>query len=769
MKVFKIAVASTGIGLLAVALGSLIAFFTRSQKGIDFLSVKMAQMGAVVDVVIDAFAAFGEAIFDTFSKPKELIDSFIGLIKSLPALILDNLVNRLKAFGVILEALIEGDLKALADGFLQLGTGVEDFSQKASDAIDSVKESAEAAVESTKELAAVMAEKARIAGILKELTIDLTREEALFTAQQAATITEIKKLVLISKDKLELDEVRIQALKDANALEISLGNRQLELAEKALAASLDGLAADEKSLKNDAERLQFINDIKDGKVSTAEAIKKAADFTLSSAKGEEALFEIVQKIEAIEQQRQSNIQLQIKTTRQLSALQVQVATKNAMALTRRAASLRQLAKDEELTIEARTELLRQAAVAEVQSFREQVKVNIKNEEEFQAARLGIRAKFLQDVEKLEEKTIDTAEKKRLEELEAIRREELDGQIAHQERLLDNEKLSVSERIEIIEEIFRLRKEAIEKAAEFELKSDKLTKEGRELIKKEEINALNALEHERVSAVEDANEAILDSDEDTGKKRLEAAKKTGQKVVKEFLSELNQINKAKVDALNTEVSDAEDSVKEQERIAAAGGEAIVGEEKARLAKLRLERKRELEEQALLERRIALAQNFVNALASYSKEEPKTAFAKAAFETFAGQAFAKVIAGFEEGGYTGDGGTSDVAGVVHGKEFVIDAPTTAKLGLKGASMSDFNNRLDLSPSHFKQLEVSNMVQPNNVDLMPLIMEQKQGIATLKKTIEDNRPIYNSGLNKSNEWFEEEYNRMVRKRTTNKRPRL
>jgi hypothetical protein len=401
LKVFKFALASTGIGLLVVALGSLIAFFSRSQKGIDFLKIKMAQMGAVVDVVIDAFAAFGEAIFDTFSKPKELIDSFIGLIKSLPALILDNLVNRLKAFGVILDALIEGDLKALADGFLQLGTGVEDFSQKASDAIDSVKESAEAAVESTKELAAVMAEKARIAGILKELTIDLTREEALFTAQQAATITEIKKLVLISKDKLELDEVRIQALKDANALEISLGNRQLELAEKALAASLDGLAADEKSLKNDAERLQFINDIKDGKVSTAEAIQKAADFTLSSAKGEEALFEIVQKIEAIEQQRQSNIQLQIKTTRQLSALQVQVATKNAMALTRRAASLRQLAKDEELTIEARTELLRQAAVAEVQSFREQVKVNIKNEEEFQAARLGIRAKFLQDVEKLE--------------------------------------------------------------------------------------------------------------------------------------------------------------------------------------------------------------------------------------------------------------------------------------------------------------------------------------------------------------------------------
>ena len=35
----------------------------------------------------------------------------------------------------------------------------------------------------------------------------------------------------------------------------------------------------------------------------------------------------------------------------------------------------------------------------------------------------------------------------------------------------------------------------------------------------------------------------------------------------------------------------------------------------------------------------------------------------------------IAGFERGGYTGDGGTKEVAGVVHGKEFVVNARSTA----------------------------------------------------------------------------------------------
>lgn len=37
------------------------------------------------------------------------------------------------------------------------------------------------------------------------------------------------------------------------------------------------------------------------------------------------------------------------------------------------------------------------------------------------------------------------------------------------------------------------------------------------------------------------------------------------------------------------------------------------------------------------------------------------------------------GFAEGGYTGGGGVNDVKGVVHGREFVVDAPNTKRLGL------------------------------------------------------------------------------------------
>src|SRR5690606_34421420 len=43
LRAFKVALASTGIGLLVVALGSLVAYFQRSQKGIDAFNRGMSR------------------------------------------------------------------------------------------------------------------------------------------------------------------------------------------------------------------------------------------------------------------------------------------------------------------------------------------------------------------------------------------------------------------------------------------------------------------------------------------------------------------------------------------------------------------------------------------------------------------------------------------------------------------------------------------------------------------------------------------------------
>lgn len=74
-------------------------------------------------------------------------------------------------------------------------------------------------------------------------------------------------------------------------------------------------------------------------------------------------------------------------------------------------------------------------------------------------------------------------------------------------------------------------------------------------------------------------------------------------------------------------------------------------------------------------------------------------KAASNTFIAGQIVKAIAGFKHGGYTGDGGVNEVAGLTHGQEFVVDANTTKELGLKGKSMADFDrmlNKGDFAPN-------------------------------------------------------------------------
>jgi phage-related minor tail protein len=70
----------------------------------------------------------------------------------------------------------------------------------------------------------------------------------------------------------------------------------------------------------------------------------------------------------------------------------------------------------------------------------------------------------------------------------------------------------------------------------------------------------------------------------------------------------------------------------------------------------------------------------ALAGIPVIGPALGFAAAGAAITAGLANVAAITGvgFKTGGYTGDVGTNDVAGVVHGKEYVFDAAATARIG-------------------------------------------------------------------------------------------
>jgi hypothetical protein len=80
-----------------------------------------------------------------------------------------------------------------------------------------------------------------------------------------------------------------------------------------------------------------------------------------------------------------------------------------------------------------------------------------------------------------------------------------------------------------------------------------------------------------------------------------------------------------------------------------------------------------------------------------------------------------------------------------------------------MSDFNDRftggqLDLSPSHFKQLELGNMMQPNNVSLMPMITELGKQTDRLEKAFEKGQVAYEVHWNEQGEAIRSETRRGI-----------
>ena len=67
LKLFRIALISTGLGAIVVLLGSLVAWLTKTQAGLDFVTKAMAVIGTVVDVFTDRLSALFSAFTKLFS------------------------------------------------------------------------------------------------------------------------------------------------------------------------------------------------------------------------------------------------------------------------------------------------------------------------------------------------------------------------------------------------------------------------------------------------------------------------------------------------------------------------------------------------------------------------------------------------------------------------------------------------------------------------------------------------------------------------------
>ena len=564
LKAFKIALASTGIGLLVIAVGAIIALFTRFQGGIDALSNGMAGLSAGVDVVIDRFQQVGEGMALVFK-------------------------------------------------------GLKDFDY------DTVAKGMDLIAESTKGIADEMAEEVAIATKLNELTIKLTREQKIFQAQQASSLTDIKRLTIVVKDKLALDEDRLKAVKEINKIELEVAARQIDLQEQALAASFETLSADRERLELTKEEIQFVDDLKNGRLDVATAAEKAKDFTLGRSKAEEALFGIIDKIKDQEQARQSLLDKQSTTAKRTAAITREIANKNSKALLAEANFQKELAKDVDETLRNRILAIQEINKLTVEAAALRRDANIINEQEFQAIRLTEEKRAEEAIQKLQLEGIDDTAKKKED-----KQRDLDAKLlsnATKQRQLENEALEAQ-----LNEQLELQKKKEEEALAFK--------------------------------------------KDIANKSVDATK-----------AEIDKKNKAIAEQLDSEIANREDAVSTQQQRAEQGLENTLAFEQQKLAeaeKAKLEQAKREEQQ---KRAILLSEAFLKAYIA-ELGQPDADSLKAGFKAASGVLIAdglgKAIAGsafdgIEDTGIAGDGDSKGgKLWMLHPHERVMDRNNNDKTG-------------------------------------------------------------------------------------------
>lgn len=199
---------------------------------------------------------------------------------------------------------------------------------------------------------------------------------------------------------------------------------------------------------------------------------------------------------------------------------------------------------------------------------------------------------------------------------------------------------------------------------------------------EEAQALNryeVLQSERAKL----NEDYLKAQEQFSKDQLQSVIDFASSTLQAILNTVGAAIDLQIQQIDRVIAAQERAVSDAERIAEQGNARQLALERDRLDKLQAERARFVRQQQALAV-IELIANSTVAIAKAAAQggvaAPITIAATlAALAVGLAQARAQAqsaAAGFKTGGYTGDAPTSSVAGVVHGREFVVNAAATAK---------------------------------------------------------------------------------------------
>lgn len=206
----KAAFAATGIGLFIIALGLLYEYFTKTDEGQEDFAAGLAYLKGLFSVLEGAAITLGKGLALMFTDPKKAATDFATFIGN-------NLLNRVKAFGVLWDSIKNGDVSKLNDAVIQFTTGIENGTAKTKALTDEMKRAADAAYNISR----------------AQDQLDDAQRNSLVLLEQNKNL--VDKLVLSARDRTLSEKQRLANLDEASRLETESLNTTIRLAQDKLA------------------------------------------------------------------------------------------------------------------------------------------------------------------------------------------------------------------------------------------------------------------------------------------------------------------------------------------------------------------------------------------------------------------------------------------------------------------------------------------------------------------------------------------------------
>ena len=245
-KTLKGAIIATGIGALLVAFGSLVSFFTKTQRGAELLEQASAALGASFDVLVDRVSSFGETIVSAFQDPQQAIQDFGNLLKDFVMNRVNDVINGFTGLGKTVKLIFEGEFaeafeagkEAAADlvtGFVPIAGVVKDNADEIKGLVDEIKEESSASLNLQKRLQS------------------LERQEIDYIKTKAEKRRAIEAARLAAEDENKTDEERAASLQRAIDLQSEITDQEIQFAKERADIITQQVALGE-SLNEDLQR-----------------------------------------------------------------------------------------------------------------------------------------------------------------------------------------------------------------------------------------------------------------------------------------------------------------------------------------------------------------------------------------------------------------------------------------------------------------------------------------------------------------------------------